>query len=1437
MGNEALASEYRFFLPPRWMLERDLFMTSDATPAYRGYRLQHLYSLWRILQAGDQEYMVFQLEGQEDLDILDGSGTLLDVQQVKAYDDDLTLSTFSPNKPDSFFYRIARLVKIMPHLIGSIVSFGDVGSELRKALTEDGPDRQRVAKKLSSYQLISEGDAITVLKGVRLLLVEETDLTAKVFAALRQSLTGIDPEAAFDLLSFWLYRCAERKCRLTRQDVIEKVNGVGRFLAERATHYREWFTSIIPIEDHPIDAQRERLAESFFRGVAARYDHILAGLDVRRPHKLQELAEKFAEHQAVIIHGASGQGKSTLAYRYLHEYFPNQWRFQVRAVDGREHALSIALALSGHADALGVPLAIYIDVSPRDSGWLDLIEQLSRHPQIQILVTVREEDFRRATISKADIDLETVALAFERTEAEQIYSRLQGKRQPARLLNFQDAWNLFGGDGPLMEFVYLVTQGETLRERLQEQVKRLQDDVLAQRYPPALLDLLRLVSVASAYEAQVQASSLLASLQLPAPDRVLELLEEEYLIRRSDNGLLLQGLHPIRSAILAELLTDPPAVSTWLESACTCLPFLYGSDVEPFLLYAFSRRRSEREPLLAFLSSYQTDEWTAQAGIMRALLWLGIQGYAEANLPLIREVVGKVGLGWYLVLDTDLTDANPGAAGGMWERLEHHLSTEGKKEIQAFRARQSDKEQALAHAKAWLVRQDPRRFRAPVSESDWSGLAEALFWVGHLDVQWPLEEWLAHLDLESALDGLPLDILANLVLGISHAHGNRIPDWLERVRPRLLHRFQRETQTPIVDDDGTTVTAHFLIPLAFFEENASQIEGIAARGADDHLHPETMRRITFIRNVFPERDAYASQGYGHRLLEALNAHDSTRKTGIPRLQLPPDYLTLVNGTFRGNVHYEMRPATWQEYTERILQLRKAVLSALQELERGLQVYFRKHQSMQVFGSFVDIAHWTYCQQLLRTPPLLPKCAVDEWGFVDEVSARRTKRSLSDELEQDGSERSTQPESRGLVFQEYNTLLNTFAEYTRTLSNFFEDGQSVRVMRINAALAKRENTSAERMHAAEREVPKGMNPDVFHLSTLNFGDALLTLTAFQGEFHRLLVPFCSGAELTELELQEQRVFSRLWNMWYFFAFHPQLIMSNAIEECTQRLEAKRQMVCRDVRKVFRRFAQERLQVDMLSRTVPWHREPALWITVDANVPLDAYRSGERVIAVLRKVVHRMNEKLLRRYALGFLTTYTLIVPIVQGKSLTAQAWRAFLPGLLVGDDESPPLLFPQLLPPDTLSSLGIEMWALPQAETARQGWEKTVELSLLTAHLRDIQRLPPFEEEELIRPYTDQIVARINTVLQEVLYTEKALIDRWNSLSPSEIPQRLALAQAMHHLSELHLSVLPTADFQGEVEMRQERVSEWAQRLEKGREDAYLIYLLSATNALDEKKVI
>ena len=55
-----------------------------------------------------------------------------------------------------------------------------------------------------------------------------------------------------------------------------------------------------------------------------------------------------------------------MAYRYLHEHFPNMWRFKIELVQDRKHALSIARAIMGQADAIDFPVAVYLDVSAKD---------------------------------------------------------------------------------------------------------------------------------------------------------------------------------------------------------------------------------------------------------------------------------------------------------------------------------------------------------------------------------------------------------------------------------------------------------------------------------------------------------------------------------------------------------------------------------------------------------------------------------------------------------------------------------------------------------------------------------------------------------------------------------------------------------------------------------------------------------------------------------------------------------------------------------------------------------------------------------------------------------------------------------------------------------------------------------------------------------------
>ncbi len=265
---------------------------SDATPAYRGYRLQALYTLSRILEPHESSNLIFQPEGEEDLAIFDATDCLIEVIQVKAYSTNLILSSLSPNKVDSFFYRVNDLLQGMPAL--NITN-------LLQASQIDGQERRRVAQRLSEHRFLSESEARALLNQLQIVSVEEANLRQGVFTALKNLCTGVDPEPAFEMLNYWLYTCAESKHRVTQRDVINRVNAIGRFLAERAIYHREWFTSIIPIEDSTLEAQDQAaLSHEFYRGISAQYDHILANVDKPRFSKLNEIAQKFQEKPVVV---------------------------------------------------------------------------------------------------------------------------------------------------------------------------------------------------------------------------------------------------------------------------------------------------------------------------------------------------------------------------------------------------------------------------------------------------------------------------------------------------------------------------------------------------------------------------------------------------------------------------------------------------------------------------------------------------------------------------------------------------------------------------------------------------------------------------------------------------------------------------------------------------------------------------------------------------------------------------------------------------------------------------------------------------------------------------------------------------------------------------------------------------------------------------------
>lgn len=1378
-----------------------------APAAYRGYRLQALYTLKRILAPAIAQNLVFHLEGREDLDIREADNRLVEVIQVKSYEN-LVLSDLSPSEPNSFFHRTAELLRAPAPPDIKLVNFRSVGPEMRQAWAGDEPQRTQVAKKLRDNGF-EESDIEAIFTHVKLIELDEAHEEASVFSSLQDALTGVDPESAFDLLNFWLYTTAEQRATVTRSDLIEKINSVGCFLAERHTHHTEWFTSITPIIDQDIpDDQRSWLQEEFYAGVATRYEHILAELDFRRGNKLAEIAEKLESRRVVIIHGASGQGKTALAYRYLHDAYPEKWRFSIELIENRQHALRIARALAGHANAVQTPMAIYVDVSPHDAEWPEVVKRLARYPHFQILVSIREEDFRRANISGAEFDYDAIELDFDEAEARLIYERAIASGQGRAFLDFDEAWDKFGGSGPLMEFVYLLTQTTTLRERLQGQVNRIRNEVRSMRAHPDELGLLRLVSVASAYEARLHVPNLINELHLPDPDHTLKLFEKEYLLRLSSDRRCVQGLHPIRSRILADLLTSPD-VAPWLEAATQALPLMIEDDLESFILHAFIDRPSERARLPEITGKLEPTTWAGLACILRILLWAGVHDYIESNMPAIEAAREEFGQGWWFAVDLDLMGLATTASTNWWTQLGDLVPPERQARIEEIRAKQTSKEDALQLATAWLAHLKARPV-SPSSTADWSGVAELCFWGTHLGVAPHIERWLSDDDLACAAGDLALPQFADLSLALYMSNKERHTEWIQANLPILQTRLAQEYSILCLEEQDNVLKLHFL-PLQFGFDGDEQKTSADGQISSDPFHEETMDRIRLVRGLFPNHEAYGSQGCGYRMGILPSLLDSSiNKEGVPVSALPPTWLVRVNSIAYGLGHNRFRPDTWPEYVEQVLEMRQLTVTCLEQLLRGLIKYLQRSKAVNLLEKHVDMTLWHRCWASVGERPLLPKSAVDPWGFAHEFS--------SGQRVQSPEQQAYLP--KAIALQKYKPYLDAERDYTFSLANFFQ--QSPHVMLTNFYIGKLPAHSPERDRLFTALQKQGIKTDLAHLTTHNLATAKDLLPTCQWQFRVLFGHIGGNHELTALQEKERDLISLVWQLWYFFANDPGQGWATPLTQIPAKIRSTKQALEIKIQRAIDRIAVEGTRITILHHIDSgWDGAPTLWLRLDLENPTKLYVKFEELVVALREAIGHVEFQELAHYMIGENWEYIAIVPVVRGRMLNHLAWRLLTFTTILSDAEIGEkvwLYIPQPIPSANWEELGLALWDVEDIRLANQLSEAVAGLSILAAQLSDLRDLPDLPEsgEMVLRSHVEKQAEGMNECLQAALDAMTTMANRFNDLSEKEQQERADLREAMSGLIEMRQLVLPSEDFDGAQALSIEEVLEYAQRLEQAR---------------------
>lgn len=332
----------------------------------------------------------------------------------------------------------------------------------------------------------------------------------------------------------------------------------------------------------------------FFEGKGTRPGHVAANVDVQRPRWLARIAESIVAERVCIVRAPSGQGKSALAYRAAREAGPEAGTFILRIAHTAEDVEHVRHHLRFRA-SLNLPMLVMMDVDSRTRRWFDVAEECATLG-VPAIVTIREEDwFRYGRESRFDFDVVEPWLDLD--EAREIFTAFKAQdRIHPDVVSPEWAYERIGEPRLLLEYVYLLTHGRMLEERLADQVRQFRE----QGESPGKLEILRRATLAHALGAGVAVRKLLIGVDLrDDPQEVIRSMVGEYIQVREGQ---VEGLHWVRSEHLARLLHD--VYPNPADTVLALLPAVEDADLPTVVSRAYRWVGLDRDRLIQGLAEY-----------------------------------------------------------------------------------------------------------------------------------------------------------------------------------------------------------------------------------------------------------------------------------------------------------------------------------------------------------------------------------------------------------------------------------------------------------------------------------------------------------------------------------------------------------------------------------------------------------------------------------------------------------------------------------------------------------------------------------------------------------------------------------------------------------------------------------------------------------------
>lgn len=652
---------------------------------------------------------------------------------------------------------------------------------------------------------------------------------------------------------------------------------------------------------------------NYYEGKGVRPSHVLGGLDAYRGMWIQQIHKELQSHQVCVVRASSGQGKSTLLFRYAYDFYDRHTVLVIHDLRDDSRIEPVKRYIEALLK-LNLPLLVLInDLVDKTKNWHELVRQLTGKP-VSFLIAARNENWFRYSANLEDIDWATVLPEMSFEEAQQIFDQFhQAGRIASNVRSAAWAYEQVSEKKLLIEFVFLITQGQMLSERLEGQIKaihQLQED-------KAKLEILRLVSLAQVLDISLNWEIIAKNIDTRSDMQQLPLsMRDEYLTISQDGNV--EGLHYVRSNHLISILHDGHPFSKTVQNLLKHITDDTLAEAA-YLIYVNPKlEESYTDTIQLFVERAKNDIRLAIA-ITQHLFRADERRYITANQSIVDGFLAEFDPASLSILFVNATVPIP--------------------QIDAFaliRSLNRIPEAALERMAAF-VKQMPER---GIHETRFAGvfltalmkeLSETHL-LAHLASVATLGIWASHLNIDSSiierfieagawhseLFSRPVSDCAAFMQVLYEKHPAIYEGLWSENEAEVLRHFLRSTSTLSITQNGSDIRIEFIV-----DETTN-------------AHQQALERLELLRQWIPHFETYSSQGlYPVSPITRLG-HDETIKSvpkdrlGKPEHGINRQYVEEIKSAYNTRLMYDYL-AFWHEFRSAALEFMDSLIDRFERL--------------------------------------------------------------------------------------------------------------------------------------------------------------------------------------------------------------------------------------------------------------------------------------------------------------------------------------------------------------------------------------------------------------------------------------------------------------------------------------------------------------------------